>query len=179
MALSARLDGGLPLRVMSLRDIADLLAPTLGQEKSIEVVNAGANALTIQGPLLTTKDGRRLLEHLAQIKGLVGVAARFAMRRSALVDEAAPPSSVRPVTEKSSPSSDRGPSVREELKALLAASLGSEKAEEEIANVARRLHLGASLDASSAILILEELAKTSGAIGAIARFAKARFLLRK
>jgi len=53
------------------------------------------------------------------------------------------------------------------------------KADEEIAASAHKLGLTGALDRRQALAVLAELASAPGAIGATARFARARFLLRK
>jgi hypothetical protein len=158
--------------------VASMLAQTLGQEKSAEVVGVAAAALGYRGPTLDRGQVDHLLDNLARAPGLIGIAARFAQRRVQAVEERAPPSSVRPVSERQPPS-DPHSRIRNELVALLAQSLGVEKAEEEVAAAARRLGVGEKVSAAQATSILEDLAKSSGPIGATARFAKARFLLRK
>lgn len=174
----ARMEAPPTFRAVSFQDVAAMLAQTLGQEKSAEVVSVAAAALGYRGPLLTRDEASNLLDHLSRVAGLIGIAARFAQRRAQAADDREPPSSVR-VMERSAPASDRDTGIRIELVALLAQSLGVEKAEEEVANASRRLALGPRLDRDQATRILEALAKTPGAIGATARFAKARFLLRK
>lgn len=175
---SARPEGLVWSRSLSFHDVAAMLAQTLGQEKSHEVVGVAAAALGYRGPMLDRSEADNLLDHLARAPGLVGIAARFAQRRAqAATEDKGPPSSVRPVER--GPGSDRDMGVRGELVMLLAQSLGLEKAEDEVSAAARKLGLGSKLSALQARAILDELAKTPGAIGATARFAKARFLLRK
>lgn len=173
------------LRTLSFGDIAGMLAQTLGQEKSAEVVGAAAGALGYRGPLLTREQASHVLDYLSGSPGLIGIAARFAQRRAQAADDREPPSTVRAVEHQGAdrpppaPSSERDAGVRGELVALLAQSLGPEKAEEEVAAASRRLGLFGKLESAQAASVLDELAKSPGAIGATARFAKARFLLRK
>ena len=108
--------------------------------------------------------------------GLVGVAARAALRQAGKGDEI-PPSSIRPVD--SRPVDSSRVSVRAELVSLLSGAIGAEKAEETVQTAGRKLGLGKILDRNQASAILEELANMPGPIGATARFARARFLLRK
>jgi hypothetical protein len=63
---------------------------------------------------------------------------------------------------------------------LLAPAIGVEKARETIESAAARLGVEAgTLSAEEALAVLDLLAKADGIIGVVARFAKARFLLRK
>lgn len=167
-------------RASSLGDVAGMLAQTLGKEKSAEVVGAAAGVLGIKGPLLSREQVSALLDHLAGAQGLVGIAARFALRRAQAAEDRDPHSAVRAVERPAAaPSSDRDAGVRGELVALLAQSLGAEKAEEEVSSACRKMALSGRLEAAHAARVLEELARRPGPIGATARFAKARFLLRK
>jgi hypothetical protein len=183
MSQVARLESPPSFRALTFTDVAGMLAQTIGQEKSAEVVGVAAVALGYRGPLLTREQATNLLDHLARVPGLIGIAARFAQRRAQGGDDAEPPSTVRaverPPGERTLPSSERDAGVRGELVALLSQSLGVEKAEEEVSGACRRLGLGSRLEAAQAARVLDELARTPGAIGATARFAKARFLLRK
>lgn len=183
--VAARLQDSPSFRSISFSDVAGMLAQTLGQEKSAEVVGSAATTLGYRGPLLTREQMVGLLDYLSGAQGLVGIAARFALRRAQAADDREPPSTVRAVERPAAdrpppaPSSERTAGVRGELIALLAQSLGAEKAEEEVAAACRRLGLAGKLEQAQGAQVLDELAKKPGAIGATARFAKARFLLRK
>lgn len=153
-----------------MAELSGLLAHTLGQEKSTEVVEATATRLGLRGPFFEHHEAEAVLEHLAKTGGLVGIAARFAQRRGLRTDDAAPPSSARP----REPASARATVVE-----LLSAAIGADKAEEAIMAASRTLGFGATLTEGQAIAILEELASAPGPIATTARFAKARFLLRR
>ncbi len=68
---------------------------------------------------------------------------------------------------------------RGDLAEQLAASLGREKAEEAVVTAAERLGLqGDAYDRDQTLRILDLLAVESGLVGVVARFAKARVLLK-
>src|SRR5262245_50344955 len=75
-------EGGWSPRI-SVQDISAQLAVTLGQEKSVEAVDAAAKALGYAGPLFERHEADAILDHLSRSAGLVGVAARSALRQSA------------------------------------------------------------------------------------------------
>jgi hypothetical protein len=59
-------------------DLAALLAPTLGQEKSDDMVNETLQKLGLSLDPISTADGLAVLEELAKSAGIVGIASRFA-----------------------------------------------------------------------------------------------------
>jgi hypothetical protein len=65
--------------------IVNLLAPTLGEEKSEEVVLAALTRRQLPLDTLDQKQALTLLEDLAAQHGLVGVTARFAKARLILL----------------------------------------------------------------------------------------------
>jgi hypothetical protein len=193
MAL-AKPEGPQGARWVSLQEVIDCLAHTIGHDKSVEVVAAAAAELGLKEAWLQRQEADALLDQLGKTPGMVGSAARSAQRRGLRAEEAMPPSSARPrLTEApastppasaprsapvSAPKSAPG-GVRGHLVTLLSSALGAEKAEEIIAAASRKLGFGAQLDGRQATAILDDLASAPGPIGAMARFAKARFLLRK
>src|SRR6185436_3105396 len=66
---------------VSVDDMVGLLAPTLGQEKSEEVIITGAAALGHRLDRLTFEKARQILGKLGAEPGIVGVASRFALTR--------------------------------------------------------------------------------------------------
>lgn len=67
---------------------------------------------------------------------------------------------------------------RAKLVAMLAESLGQEKANQVVCDTASRLGLRASeYDREEALSILEAMAGEPGLVGVVARFAKARVIL--
>ncbi len=59
-------------------DLAALLAPTLGQEKSEEIVLGSFQKLGFSLDGVSTAEGLAVLEELATSAGIVGIASRFA-----------------------------------------------------------------------------------------------------
>jgi hypothetical protein len=182
MSVSTPESGGWTPRIL-LIDLMSMLAHTLGQEKSTEVVEAAAARLAIKGPMIERHDAEALLDFLSRTAGLVGIAARFAQRRAFRGEESPPPSSIRSKDQRDAPPSTErrraDSATRASLVELLTPSLGQEKAEEEVTAATRRLGFSGVLDMKQAGAVLDDLAGRPGAIGATARFAKARFLLRK
>jgi hypothetical protein len=170
----------------TLADLVALLAPTLGQEKSEEVVAEGARSLGILADEFSASRAVALLEALGRSPGMVGVAARFARTRfdaraQDAIEEA--PTSSGGAKRESKPSSGRmevaPPRVaRKQVVQLLAPTLGEEKSEEVVLAALRRRHLPEdALDQDQALTLLEDLAAQHGLIGITARFAKARLIL--
>jgi hypothetical protein len=68
---------------------------------------------------------------------------------------------------------------RSELVKQLAASLGYEKAEEVLTSTASQLGIAADpLNKTETLEILDQMLKTPGLVGVVARFVKVRVLLR-
>lgn len=154
--------------------VAALLVSALGQEKSEELVAAAARGLGVSLDALSPEDVRAIFHQLAGAAGLVGVVARFAISRGDVEElvarTSAPPSSTRAVAVAAAPAVD--------LAALLAPALGAEKARDAISGAAARLGLDPhALSHDDAIAVLDELTRSDGMVGVVARFAKARVLL--
>jgi hypothetical protein len=178
-------------RKMRRSQLVALLAPTLGQEKSEDVISGAAKRLRITiGDEVTLAQAAAILDDLAQSGGIVGVVARFVKARSELGDvDALVPSSVPP-----SPTGTRlltpgggVPAVRsyaaivtrEELIALLSPVLGDEKSAEAIAAYAPKVGAtGAEFTRAQAEGMLELMSAADGTLGVVASFARARFILK-
>lgn len=172
----------------TLADLVALLAPTLGQEKSEEVVAEAARSVGILVDEFSASRAHALLDQLGRSPGMVGVAARFARTRFEVrphdgepVEE--PPVSSGGTRRESKPSSGRMEAVpqrieRKQIVGLLAPTLGDEKSEEVVlAAVTRRQLPEETLDQQQALAVLEDLAAQHGLVGVTARFAKARLIL--
>jgi hypothetical protein len=174
-----------------LLELVALLAPTLGQEKSHDVVEEAARVLGAADPVEPAV-AVQLLEALGKESGMVGVAARFARQRFESRPAAAenaevfeePPASSNPSLGPRRIGGPRHASMpkrtveRHSLVALLAPTLGQEKAEEVVLGSLRLLGLPEdSLDQRQALAMLEQLAAVPGLVGVTARFAKARVIL--
>jgi len=66
---------------LSHNDLAGFLAPSLGREKSHDVVLNAAEQLGINTSLVDVQQALRIFEHLAGTQGLVGIVARLAKAR--------------------------------------------------------------------------------------------------
>jgi hypothetical protein len=187
-------------RLVWVSDLVPLLSPTLGEERSAEVLGIAARQLGFAPPF-KPEEARAILRTLASWTGIVGVAARFATARASTVFRAvaadAPPISShiesKPASQ-SDPDSDvrrssgRRPAISlpaserrvavERLVELLAPSVGQEKSEEAVREAMGRLGFeGDELDGRQSLRVLELLATMGGIVGVTARFAKARLLL--
>jgi hypothetical protein len=179
------------------------LAPSLGEEKSSDVVTAALAKLGFEGAVLEPAQVDAVLDLLASERGLVGVAARVAKQRSRVFSDdpnltssgdssSASRRSLWPratdgrVYESSS--SLRAPSMPpsaptkvrvKDLTRMLAATLGDAKGEEIVRATLARLSLTEpEVTRDEALEVLEILAKEAGVVGVTARFAKARMLLK-
>jgi hypothetical protein len=84
------LSGGEPARkhTIGCRAVTALLAPSLGEEASAELVREALRRLGIEGEELDVRKAMRLLEALAALPGLPGISARFAKARVILLFKA-------------------------------------------------------------------------------------------
>jgi hypothetical protein len=183
-----------PEGTFSSSRIAEMLAATLGCEKSTEVVDEAIGRLRYRTDALNLAQALALLADLARTPGMVGIAARFARSRIE-VPRASPPSSA--VMETTGPLSVRGSreprSVREppstpkpettvtadEIALLLSGAMGTEKAQEVVLAATRRLGIRPErIDKEQAMTLLDQLAVEPGVVGLCARFTKARLILR-
>jgi len=171
---------------LTVRSLIEMLASSLGWEKSAEVVNAAVVRLGYPPVLITSTQAFALLAELAKSPGMVGVTARFARSRMESArsssssggraisaprssSEATPVSSVQKV-----------PRVLQvtEIVGLLASTVGQERAEEAVNDVVGRLKLPEqALSRTETLALLDDLAAKPGLLGMTARFAKARALL--
>jgi hypothetical protein len=178
-------------RKLKTARLVDLFAPTLGQEKSESLVASSMRKLGVPaGEELRFDHAVQVLDQLAQTEGIVGVVARFIKARGELddLDEVDEPTTLlpRPLTPSggifslaSSPDGVPGRLSAAELNGFLAPALGEAKGLEAIAAYA--VQIGASSDhftRGQALQMLELMAQAQGALGTVARFAKARFILK-
>lgn len=178
------------------------LAPSLGEEKSVEVVNGALAKLGFDDAVLEPAQVDAVLELLAAEPGLVGVAARVAKQRSRVFSDdpatgatgessSTTRRSIRPRAVDAriyeSSTTLRAPSVPpigparvrlKDLVRMLAPSIGEARGEEVVRETATKLGLeGLDMSHDQALELLEVLAKEAGVVGVTARFAKARMLL--
>jgi hypothetical protein len=158
------------------QELVLLLAPTLGQSKSEELVRGAAHAIGHPADELDQNTALLLLSVLSQTEGLVGVAARLAAlritqrrRRPVTVPEA-----MEPVSEPARPPPRVG---LDRVKALLAPTLGSEKSEQIVTEAAAHLGLPSEIDQPQLMRLFDRLAQAQGIVATAAHFAKARLIL--
>jgi hypothetical protein len=82
---STRLAAARPQRTVDVEQLAELLAPSLGQEKSLEVLTGALDRLGAPRTGIDMSQALQVLEGLATEPGLVGVASRFAKARLILL----------------------------------------------------------------------------------------------
>ena len=167
------------------------MAPALGTEKSEELVAASAKNLGYAAETLDLDRAMRILESLEAQAGLVGVAARLAKSRVASRTNtsstrvprqtASVPGAAKPEPEKPAAAGKRIERLDSgEIVKLLAATLGTDKGRETLA--AALVQLGFSdrngLDRTQALAVLDHIAREPGIVGVVARFSKARVILR-
>jgi len=188
---------------ISREDLALALAPSLGEEKSVEVVLGALSKLGFDDAVLEPAQVDAVLDMLANEQGLVGVAARVAKQRSRVFSD--DPNAVMSgesssATRRSfwpratdsriyeSSSTLRAPSMPpsepsrvrvKDIVRMLSATVGDVKGEEAVKAILARLGItDRELSHDKALEVLEHLAKEPGTLGVTARFAKARLLLK-
>jgi len=181
----------IPTTISATR-LMELLAPTLGWEKSSEVVSVALARRGLSHGDLSIEDALVTLDHLTQSPGMVGIAARYAATRlgalrpaGAVVEGAPPPPSSSPGQRPSSPehpsSSRTRPSTVDlrDVVELFAGAMSPEQSEAAVLGAARHLRLPKDrLDKAQALSLVDHLAAEPGVVGLCARFAKARLILR-
>jgi hypothetical protein len=180
--------------VVTARSIAALLAPTLGWEKSSDMIAVVMRRLGMRDGALTAAQGYAILDELADEPGIAGVTARFVRTRADFGRRLGPASERhprRPLPDRvEGPPSSRAPVPTpprpikptlpvQEIALLLAHTMGREKSVEAIGAGVRRLGLPEEhLDRDQAGALFEDLAGQEGLVGITARFAKARLILK-
>jgi hypothetical protein len=171
---------------VSFDQLAELIVPTLGKEKSHELILSRAKSLGYSADRLNLEQALKILAVIGTEQGIVGVAARFARTRLVTphkkqTQAQSMPRSLAPAIEVplNSVSPSAGGTIEsEELVALLAHSLGTEKSREVVHSALSGLRVSAGrLDAEQAHAVLEVTAKVEGIVGVTSRFAKARLIL--
>ena len=69
------------LALLDASTAIEALSPAVGEEKARAAVEAAIDVLSLDARRLTRDDVLRVLERIAQAKGVVGVCARFARSR--------------------------------------------------------------------------------------------------
>ncbi len=190
-----------PPEFIPKEELVSLLAPSLGREKSNEVVTTAIEVLELLPDALTSAQAYEVLDALGRGTGLIGIAARLARLRARFETSDAPPEFDDETTdvEITAPASSRAPArtarprqapttrpasspaplQRHDLVMLLTPTLGEEKAGSLVREAAIALgYTSPTLSLMQACGILERLSETGGIVGTTATFAKARLLLR-
>jgi hypothetical protein len=186
----------------TLEGIIALLAPSIGEQTARAVVTREAAALGL-GSQLTENESTRLLRQIEMLSGPAGLAARLALVRArraktqsvtmpalpmsrptqAAREQVAPAVQVTASTA-SSPDEPPASHGREavpvaDLAGLFAKSLGETVAEALVKKAMARTGLvGRTIARRDAALVLDQIEAEGGVPGAVARFAKVRFLLK-
>jgi len=66
---------------ISRRELGALLSKTVGDAKALSLVDEAATKLRLTSDHYSMDEAMNVLEHIAEIPGLVGVTARFAKSR--------------------------------------------------------------------------------------------------
>jgi hypothetical protein len=147
-----------------------LLASTLGEEKALAVWQEAVQRLGLPvSEALSREQMGRVFDAISTVPGIVGVAARYARLRLDRAD---------PTPSSSARASNAAPEIWKELLALLAPSVGEDKAHDAIVHAAKTLSMSVTeLTREQAVQVLDLMANSVGLLGVAARFGKARFLL--
>lgn len=162
------------------RELVALLSTSLGEDTARTIVDREALAAGLTA-ILTPEDTTLVLGRIEALGGTAGLAARLALTRMSRGDamNSTPPSySALPRTTLS-PSRPSSLTFNvSDLVSMLARSLGDAKAEEVVARAQQATKIyGPLLTREQAVLLFDRLIEERGAVGTVARFAKARFLL--
>lgn len=148
--------------------LASALAPAVGEERALELMSDAMRELGVHATDVTAYEARALLDHIGRHEGVIGVSARIARVRLATLRE----------SEKPDTAGLRHMPAKEVID-LLAPSVGQERARELVETSARKLGLALeTLGRDDVSAIMDDLATTGGVVGVVARFAKARALLK-
>jgi hypothetical protein len=189
------MDTRLLRRKIKRSQLVGLLSPTLGHDRSDQLVAGTARDLGVP----VADDVRvdhvlQILDRLGTAEGMVGVAARFVRVRGeleamiggapdSLRSQASFSMTVVPTPMGGVPSLARQPAVPrvtlEEISVFVAPAVGDVVARDAVASHAAKLGLsGQGGTRAEAAAILDSMSKVDGILGVVASFAKARFLLK-
>jgi hypothetical protein len=162
--------------------LVELLAPALGTEQSEELVAAAAARLRLSSTRLEVRDALAIFDALSADKGIIGVSARFARARLTHQREtgrvrvsSVPPGDSTAGNGSASATPRTWPAA--EVVALLAPSLGTERAAEVVNATIAQLKLSDPLQPREVVRLLDSLARSAGVVGAVSRFVKTRVML--
>jgi hypothetical protein len=148
--------------------LASALAPAVGEEKAQELVSEAMRELGVHSRDVTAYEARALFDHLGRHEGVVGVSARIAKARLASLRDSENPGS----------SKHRRITANDVIE-LLSPSVGQERARELVEASCHKLSIDPEvLGRDDVSAVLDDLAMTGGVVSVVARFAKARALLK-
>lgn len=148
--------------------LASALAPALGEEKAQELIAEAMRDLGVHANEVTAYEARALFDHIGRHEGVIGASARIAKARLANLRD----------SEKPDGGKHRRMSAYE-VADLLAPSVGQERARELVEAACRKIGLNPdALGRDDVVSVLDDLALAGGVVGVVARFAKARALLK-
>jgi hypothetical protein len=166
------------------RTVAAMLAPTLGWDRSVEVVVGALRRLGLKDEDLRNEERRAILEDLAMEAGIVGVTARYALSRvggGSRPDHKSvsiPPSSI-PTPDSSAAQRLAATLPVHELVAQLATMMGTEKSEATVLAGLKRLDLPRErLDREQVGRLLDDLGRQEGLVGITVRFVRPKIVAR-
>jgi len=168
----------------AVRGVAARLVPTLGWERSVEVVLATVRKLRCDETNLSASDVQLILEDLSLEGGIVGVTARVALSRSGAsrsnMSAVVPQSTMPPPSESAPASAVLVTTIGlHEISAQLAPLLGADKAEAALQASLRRLSLPRDrFDQEQTVRLLDDLGHQDGVVGMTVRFVRGRILAR-
>jgi len=159
------------------RTVAAKIAPMLGWERAMEVVNDAVRRLGLKDGTLSNADLKAILEDLTHEVGLVGVTARYALSRlgspsgsRADLQAITPPSS-RPSPDTSAAALLVATVGVHEVVAQLAALMGDDKGEAVVQAAIKRLGLPKDrFDREETTRLFDDLGRQEGHVGSTARF---------
>lgn len=159
-----------------LGELVPFFAPTVGRERAEELLRAAAKELGFDEARVDGAAQQAILAHLGKQPGIIGVAARFAVKRrprEAAPAPAPPPSSPRVEAEADAVKMS-------ELVALLSNAMDPAEAQRAVVQRWSASGLrGVSCSRAQAVALLESMAEGTGIVAVAARFAKARLYLRR
>jgi hypothetical protein len=160
-----------------------VLRDALGDEAARELVAREAREAGLRS-VGAEADRVALLTRIERLGGTAGLAAKLALSRlrRGVSTSGVAPAVVPPAVAAAPSAAPTAPAPSHSVFAvvsMLARSLGDEKARDVVAAAMAELKLsGDRLSDAEAMLVLERLASRAGVVGTVARFAKARFLLK-
>lgn len=160
-------------------ELVALLSTSLGEEAARTIVDREAREAGLTA-ILTPEDVTLVLSRIEALRGSAGLAARLALTRLSRGDgmNESRPSAMAPRPSLAPERPSQLVFQISDVVSMLARSLGDAKAEEVVARAQQATKIyGPTLTKDQTVRLFERLIEERGAVGTVARFAKARFLL--